>query len=71
MLAESTSGPIAVREDPARLRPSDVPMLVGDATKINRAVGWGPTIPFEQTLRNILDYWRARSRRRDASGATP
>jgi GDP-4-dehydro-6-deoxy-D-mannose reductase len=60
MLAQSTCRTIAVREDPARLRPSDVPMLIGDATKAHRAVGWVPKIPFEQTLRDILDYWRAR-----------
>ncbi|HET9492536.1 MAG TPA: GDP-mannose 4,6-dehydratase [Methylomirabilota bacterium] len=65
LLAQSKGRAIAVREDPARLRPSDVPMLVGDATKIKRAVGWAPKIPFEQTLRDVLDYWRARCRRRE------
>jgi GDP-4-dehydro-6-deoxy-D-mannose reductase len=65
MLAESTRRGITVREDPARLRPSDVPMLVGDAAKARRAVGWTPKIPFEQTLRDILEYWRGRSRRRE------
>jgi GDP-4-dehydro-6-deoxy-D-mannose reductase len=65
MLAESTRRDITVREDPARLRPSDVPMLVGDAAKARRAVGWTPKIPFEQTLRDILEYWRGRSRRRE------
>jgi GDP-4-dehydro-6-deoxy-D-mannose reductase len=66
MLAEAKGRTIAVREDPARLRPSDVPMLIGDATKANRAVGWVPKIPFEQTLRDVLDFWRARCRRSDA-----
>ncbi len=66
MLAESRNGgQITIREDPARLRPSDVPVLVGDATKAQRAIAWTPKIPFEQTLRDILDYWRARIRRRD------
>jgi GDP-4-dehydro-6-deoxy-D-mannose reductase len=63
MLAESKCRTIAVREDPARLRPSDVPVLIGDATKVNRAVGWAPKIPFEQTLRDVLEYWRGRLRR--------
>jgi GDP-4-dehydro-6-deoxy-D-mannose reductase len=66
MLAESTCRTIAIQEDPARLRPSDVPMLVGDATKVHRAIGWTPKIPFEQTLRDILDDWRSRSRRSGA-----
>ena len=59
LLGESTNKKIAVREDPARLRPSDVPVLVGDSGKIN-ALGWRPAIPFEQTLRDLLAYWRGR-----------
>jgi GDP-4-dehydro-6-deoxy-D-mannose reductase len=51
---------IEVRQDPARLRPSDVPILVGDHSKSTEATGWQPKIPFEQTLRDMLDYWRAR-----------
>ena len=47
-------------QDPARLRPSDVPILLGDHTKFTQATGWQPTIPFEQTLRDMLEYWRAR-----------
>lgn len=60
LLAESRVQPIAVREDPARLRPSDVPVLLGDATRIQKATGWRPEIPFEQTLRDLLEYWRQR-----------
>jgi GDP-4-dehydro-6-deoxy-D-mannose reductase len=60
LLGETRFGPIAVREDPARLRPSDVPVLLGDAGRIRRAVGWHPELPFEQTLRDVLDYWRGR-----------
>jgi GDP-4-dehydro-6-deoxy-D-mannose reductase len=51
---------IEVRQDPARLRPSDVPILCGDHRKFVEATGWQPTIPFEQTLRDMLDYWRGR-----------
>jgi GDP-4-dehydro-6-deoxy-D-mannose reductase len=51
---------IEVRQDPARLRPSDVPVLLGDNSKFTRATGWKPTIPFEQTLVDMLEYWRAR-----------
>jgi GDP-4-dehydro-6-deoxy-D-mannose reductase len=50
---------IEVRQDPARLRPSDVPVLLGDHSKFTKATGWKPTIPFEQTLSDMLDYWRA------------
>ena len=60
LLALSRVKGIAVTEDPGRLRPSDIPVVVGDATKIARAIGWRPQIPFEQTLADVLDYWRVR-----------
>ncbi len=63
LLAQARVQGISVREDPARLRPSDVPVLRGDATKALTAVGWRPEIPFEHTLRDILDYWRGRVER--------
>jgi len=62
LLGESINTSIAVREDPARLRPSDVPVLIGDCSRLN-ALGWKPRIPFEQTLRDLLGYWRERARR--------
>jgi len=55
-----TKTKIEVRQDGGRLRPSDVPVLLGDYSKFNRATGWNPTIPFEQTLADMLDHWRAR-----------
>ena len=51
---------IEVKEDPSRLRPSDVPVLLGDPSKIRRTVGWEAKIPFEQTLTDLLEYWRKR-----------
>lgn len=60
MLLEMSHVKIEVREDPARLRPSDVPILLGDNSKFTAATGWKPTIPFEKTLRDILEYWRER-----------
>jgi GDP-4-dehydro-6-deoxy-D-mannose reductase len=59
LLLGMTKSKIEVRQDPARLRPSDVQILLGDASKFRAATGWQPTIPFEQTLRDMLDYWRA------------
>lgn len=67
LTGETSVRPIAVREDPARLRPSDVPVLLGDASKIFKAVGWRPEIPFEQTLRDVLNYWRGRVTTRSVS----
>ena len=51
---------VEVREDPDRLRPSDVQILVGDCSRFQRVTGWAPTIPFEVTIKDILEYWRQR-----------
>ena len=51
---------IEIQVDPTRLRPSDVPILVGSAAKAKTAINWQPVIPFEKTLQDLLDYWRAR-----------
>ncbi len=51
---------IRVEEDPARLRPSDVPILLGSAARFREVTGWEPEIPLEQTLRDLLDWWRQR-----------
>ena len=46
--------------DPERLRPSDVEILIGDASKFKADTGWEPRIPFEQTVQDLLNYWRQR-----------
>lgn len=51
-----------VEQDPARLRPSDVPLLLGDPTKFNQATGWRAGVPIEKTLKDLLEYWRERTR---------
>ncbi len=58
MLLRLTDKQIEVRQDPKRMRPSDVPLLVGDNTKFINQTGWKPEIPFEKTLKDIMDYWR-------------
>ena len=60
---------VRVEVDPARLRPSDVEVLLGDASKFRAATGWEPRIPLDQTIADTLDYWRARfATRRHAVG---
>ncbi len=49
---------ISVEQDPSRLRPSDVPVSYCDFTKLRERTGWQPTIPFEESLRDVLNYWR-------------
>ena len=51
---------VRVEEDPARMRPSDVTLLVGDCAKFRSATGWQTTIPFEVTLKDLLEHWRSR-----------
>jgi len=51
---------IEVKNDPARMRPSDVPYLGGDNSKFRDATGWKPEIHFWETLRDLLNYWRER-----------
>jgi GDP-4-dehydro-6-deoxy-D-mannose reductase len=58
-LIEMSGLDVEVIEDPERLRPSDVPVLLGDSSKFRKATGWEPRIPYEKTLRDMLDYWRS------------
>jgi len=50
--------PITIEQDPERLRPTDVPVMVSDSTKLREQTGWRPRISFEQSLQDVLDYWR-------------
>jgi GDP-4-dehydro-6-deoxy-D-mannose reductase len=49
---------VRIEVDPARLRPSDNPLIVGSHARISADTGWQPQIPIEQTLADLLDYWR-------------
>jgi len=51
---------VEIRLDTERLRPSDVPALVGDPGKLKQATGWEPALSLEETLRDLLQDWRAR-----------
>lgn len=58
LLLEMTKLKIEVTPDPARMRPSDVLVLQGDASKFREKTGWRPLIPFQKTMSDLLDYWR-------------
>lgn len=49
---------IETKIDPSRMRPSDVPDIRSDNTKIKNETNWEPSIPLDQTLKDTLDYWR-------------
>lgn len=50
--------PVAITVDPSRYRPSDNLVVWGDRSRIERELGWKPEIPLDQTLKDLLDYWR-------------
>ena len=59
-LLSFTQKEISVRVDSRKLRKVDIPRLVGDNKKIKEAISWEPQIPIEQSLEELLDYWRQR-----------
>ena len=48
---------VTVQPDPARMRPSDVEILIGDSSKFRADTGWKPEIPLDQTLHDVVHYW--------------
>ncbi len=61
LLSHSTAQ-IGVEQDPSRMRPSDVRLLWANVDKFQSATGWEPVIPFDQTMADLLGYWRERVR---------
>lgn len=50
---------VEVRTDRGRLRPSDVPLLEGDNSRFRQDTGWEPRYAIEQTLSDLIDFWRS------------
>ena len=57
-LIERARVPVNVKVDPARYRPNDTPLLLGDASRVRDELGWRAEIPIERTLDDLLEYWR-------------
>ena len=49
---------VTVKQDPARMRPSDNPLVLGDPSRIAADTGWRTEIPLDQTLEDLLAWWR-------------
>jgi GDP-4-dehydro-6-deoxy-D-mannose reductase len=62
MLIARAGVPIRVHVDSRRFRPNDVPLLLGDPSRLRNELQWAPTIPVEQTVDDILKYWRGEVR---------
>lgn len=60
MLLKLSKIKVKTKKMSERMRPSDVPILIGDYSKFHKATGWKPEIPFEQTMEDLLNYWRER-----------
>jgi len=60
LLSLSTRKDIKVETETDRLRPIDADLQVPDTTKFKTHTGWEPTIPFDTTMQDLLDYWRGR-----------
>lgn len=54
----NNQGKIETRVDPALIRPADVTLQIPSSDKFKAATGWKPEIPYEQTLLDMLNYWR-------------
>lgn len=63
ILLSKTSLCVAIKEDKDRMRPSDVPLLLGSCLKFKDATGWSREYVLEDTLEDLLDYWRDKCRR--------
>lgn len=60
LMSFSSKSDITVKVDPDRLRPIDADLQVPDTSKFESHTGWKPVIPFEKTMRDLLQYWRHR-----------
>lgn len=58
ILLRTSSADITLETDPELMRPVDLKVLRGDNTKISTDTGWSPSIPIEQTLEDLLEFWR-------------
>ena len=59
VLLSYTNVDISIEPDKSRMRPSDISIIYADNSKLKSKTGWEPTVPFEESLKRVLDYWRA------------
>jgi GDPmannose 4,6-dehydratase len=62
LISQSTVKDIKIETDPDRLRPIDADLQVPDTSKFKNHTGWEPLIPFENTMNDLLEYWREKVR---------
>lgn len=60
MIEEQIGHKFIIKADPQLFRPTDEKVIAGDVTKLKRDTGWKQNIPMQQTIKDMLDYWRTR-----------
>ena len=63
VLQRATRNDIVPEVDPDLLRPTDEPIIWADCTKLKQATGWEPAISLDQTIEDMLSYWRQKPER--------
>lgn len=58
ILLSLSKAKVEITADPDKMRADDVPLFVGDPTKLKKLTGWKAEVPLEQTLKDLLNYWR-------------
>lgn len=58
VMVSASTRPFGVEIDPIRLRPADIPRIVGDASAVRRYFGWKPKYSLDALLVELLTYWR-------------
>lgn len=61
-LIAASPASIEVTQDPNRVRTVETPRIVADCTRVRQQTGWTPRIPFQQSVHDVLDYWREQVR---------
>ena len=59
VILSNTGAQVEVWEDPALMRPSDEPIIAGSNRRLVEDTGWGPEIPIERTIIDMLEFWRS------------
>jgi GDPmannose 4,6-dehydratase len=62
LISKSTVSNIEIVTDPERLRPIDADLQIPDTTKFKNHTGWEPEYTFEQTMNDLLEYWRNKTK---------
>ena len=60
LVALSTHVGIKSQLDPLRVQPADVPIQIGSAAHLHTLTDWVPTLPLQETLNDVLNFWRKR-----------